>query len=112
MTVNAKQPQVIPRPDWSPLPRSGCANVEGKVLHKRDGLALAMLRFGSEGYIDEHTADFDIEVICLEGHGFISVDSQVSEFAANQSILWPRGALHRLWTTDSTMTTLMVEILS
>ena len=110
--MQAKQPQSIPRPEWSPLPRSGCSNVQGKVLHKRAGLALAMLRFEPDGCIDEHAADFDIEVICLEGCGFISVDSQPSEFKANQSMLWPKGALHKLWTTTSAMTTLMVEILS
>jgi quercetin dioxygenase-like cupin family protein len=112
MTEQSRRPQSIPRSDWSPLPRPGCVNVEGKVLHRGAGLALAMLRFQPDGCIDEHSADFDIEVICLEGCGFISIESDVSEFKANQSLLWSRGNLHKLWTTTSAMTTLMVEMSS
>ena len=95
--------------DWQPLPRPGCVNVEGRLLLLRQDVGLAMLRFGPEGTIDEHAADHEIDVICLEGEGFISVEDRVYSFAAGQSLTWPPGRLHRAWTGDRGMITLMVE---
>jgi len=54
MTDQTNQPQSVPRPEWSPLPLEGCSHVEGKVLLKREGLKLALLRFQPGGTIDEH----------------------------------------------------------
>lgn len=103
------EPQPVPRPDWSPLPRPGCINVDGRVLLVRDGLLLAMLRFAPEATIDEHAASHEIDVICLEGEGFASVEDRVNSFAAGQWLTWPAGRVHRLWTADRGMITLMVE---
>ncbi|CAN5750687.1 hypothetical protein BH23CHL2_BH23CHL2_02120 [soil metagenome] len=50
-----------------------------------------------------------MDVICLEGGSFVSVDGVESEFSARQQFRWPAGVRHKLWTTDQTMTTLMVE---
>lgn len=99
----------MPRPDWSPVPRPGCVNVEGRVLLNQEGLGLAMLRFGPNGTIDEHAAGHDIDVICLEGSGFISIEDRVNQFRAGQWLRWPAGVVHRLWTADESMFTLMVE---
>ena len=104
-----QEPQPIPRPDWSPLPHEGCVNVDGRVLLARDGLGLAMLRFAPQGTIHEHAAPHDIDVICLEGEGFISVEDRVNAFATGQWMTWPAGRVHRLWTADRGMITLMVE---
>jgi quercetin dioxygenase-like cupin family protein len=79
------------------------------VLLVRDDLALAMLRFGPAATIDEHAAAFDIDVVCLEGEGFISVEDRVNTLAAGQWLTWPAGRRHRLWTADHGMITLMVE---
>jgi quercetin dioxygenase-like cupin family protein len=103
------EPQSVPRPDWSPVPRPGCVNVDGRVLLARDGLLLAMLRFAPEATIDEHAASHEIDVICLEGEGFVSIEDRVNSFAAGQSITWPAGRIHRLWTADHGMITLMAE---
>lgn len=108
-TESAAEPRSIPKPDWSALPRAGCVNVEGKVLLRQDNLKLAMLRFAPGGTIDEHSADCDIDVICLEGEGFISVGDTESSFKAGQSLTWTRGQLHKLWTGEHSMMTLMVE---
>jgi quercetin dioxygenase-like cupin family protein len=105
-------PQPIPRPAWDPVPRPGCINVDGKVLLVREGLAVAMLRFAPEATIDEHAADHEVDVICLEGEGFISVEDRVNTFSAGQSLTWPAGRVHRLWTAERGMVTLMVERLS
>ena len=103
------EPQQMPRPDWAPLPRPGCVNVDGKVLLVREGLALAMLRFEPEATIDEHSAPYEVDVICLEGEGFISVEDRVNSFAAGQWMTWPADRVHRLWTGDHGMITMMVE---
>jgi quercetin dioxygenase-like cupin family protein len=103
------EPQPMPRPDWSPVPRPGCVNVDSRVLLVRDGLVLAMLRFAPEATIDEHAAAHEVDVICLEGEGFISIEDRVNSFAAGQWLTWPADRVHRLWTADRSMITLMVE---
>ena len=104
-----EESQQMPRPDWAPVPRPGCVNVDGKVLLVREGLALAMLRFEPEATIDEHSAPYEVDVICLEGEGFISVEDRVNSFAAGQWMTWPADRVHRLWTADHGMITMMVE---
>ncbi len=34
---------------------------------------------------------------------------EVAQLREEQQIRWPKGVRHRLWTEDTTMTTLMVE---
>jgi quercetin dioxygenase-like cupin family protein len=97
------------RPDWEPLPMEGCRNVEGRVLFRDDTLLLAMLRFGKNGTIHEHPGASDAIVSCLEGEGYTSVGNESAPIASGQWIFWPAGIRHRLWSEDSTMTTLMVE---
>ena len=104
-----EEPQAIPRRDWTPVPRPGCVNVDGKVLLVREGLAVATLRFEPEATLDEHAAPYEIDVVCLEGEGFISVEDRINSFAASQWMTWPPGRVHRLWTAEHGMITLMVE---
>jgi len=103
------QIESLPHKDWVPLKREGCVNVRYMPLLKKDHLALAMLRFGQDATIDEHPADFEIDVICLEGSGFTSVDDEQAPIFAGDRIVWPANKSHRLWTTDGEMITLMVE---
>jgi quercetin dioxygenase-like cupin family protein len=98
-----------PRPDWSRLPRKGCENVEARVLLVKDGLAVANLRFGRNAFIDKHSAPFEIDVVCVSGSGFTSVGDEEFPISAGETIRWPKGYDHCLWTTDDTMETLMVE---
>lgn len=91
------------------MPRLGCVNVQGRLLLAEDGLALALLRFDPEGTIDEHAAGHDIDVVCLEGEGFISIEHRVYSFGSGETLRWPAGLVHRLWTGDSSMLALMVE---
>jgi quercetin dioxygenase-like cupin family protein len=107
--VNELDIREMPRPKWSPLPRDGCNGVDGKVLLRSDDLGIATLRFDSHATIDEHTASFDVDVICLEGNGFVSVGSESSVIRAGETVRWPAGLSHRLWTDDSGMITIMVE---
>lgn len=99
----------MPRPHWEPLPRPGAEGVAGRVMLKRAGIAIANLRFSPNATIDEHSAPFDIDVICVSGEGFVSVGDQSSRFRAGERVVWPAGVNHRLWTEGSEMETLMVE---
>jgi hypothetical protein len=52
-------------------------------------LELAMLRFEPHGTIHEHAAAFEIDVVCLEGEGYTSIDGEVATFKAGQMVRWP-----------------------
>ena len=99
----------VPRPSWDPLPFDGCVGVDGKVLLGSKDLTLAMLRFAADAKIHEHAAPFEVDVICLEGAGFVSVSGEAAPLAAGQGVHWPADRPHKLWTERSTMLTLMVE---
>ncbi len=79
------------------------------MLLRSPTLILALLRFAPDGTIHEHAAPMDIDVVCLEGQGFVSVGDERFPFSAGESVRWPTGAMHRLWTEATEMTTLMVE---
>jgi quercetin dioxygenase-like cupin family protein len=103
------EPQASPHADWAPVERPGCVNVEARVLLIRDGLLLAMLRFAPRATIDEHAADHEIDVVCVEGEGFISVEDRINSFVAGQWMTWPASHVHRLWTGDHGMITMVLE---
>jgi quercetin dioxygenase-like cupin family protein len=104
-------PEIRPfkRPDWEPVPMEGFVNVEGKVIVGDDDLVLALLRFGEHGRINPHAGANNALVSCLEGSGFTSIDGETAELEAGQTVFWPAGVHHDLWTEGSTMTTLMYE---
>jgi quercetin dioxygenase-like cupin family protein len=104
-----QEPVSSPRPEWSPVPRPGCVNVEGKVLLAREGLVLAMLKFDARATIDEHAAGHEIDVVCLDGEGYISIEDRVWSFGPGLTLTWPAGRVHRLWTAEAGMVTLMLE---
>jgi quercetin dioxygenase-like cupin family protein len=79
------------------------------VLVREGDFFIAMLRFSEHATIHEHPGGTDTIVICIDGSGFTSVGSERAPLAAGQQVRWPKGVPHRLWTEDSTMTTLMVE---
>ncbi|MEJ2089154.1 MAG: cupin domain-containing protein [Gammaproteobacteria bacterium] len=100
----------FPRPDWSPLPeKEGIRGVEGQVLLVDRRAVVATLRFSEHAQTDVHPADHDIHVLVLEGSGFSFCGGETEPVDAGQSVLWPKGTPHNLFTRDSTMTTLMVE---
>jgi quercetin dioxygenase-like cupin family protein len=91
------------------VPGDGVVGVVGRVLVREDDFFVAELRFAEHATIHEHPGDRDTVVVCLAGKGFTSVGGEVAALGEGQQVLWPRGVLHRLWTEDSEMTTLMVE---
>jgi ribonuclease HI len=128
-----------PSSDWTPLKRPGSRGVQGKLLVRSNDLTMTMLRFGKRASIDDRSADGDTTgggsaasdtpgggsaagdtpgggsggetyVVCMEGKGHVRVGSIEANLSVGQWSRWPAGANHRLWTTDTTMVTLMVEL--
>jgi mannose-6-phosphate isomerase-like protein (cupin superfamily) len=79
------------------------------VLLDRSGVVVANLRFGAHASIDEHAAPFEVDVVCVEGEGFVSVGAAISPLRAGECVAWPSGTKYCLWTKGSAMETLMVE---
>ena len=102
-------PQPVPRPNWSPLPVEGAVGIEFKVLRPPPPPLIAMLRFDSRRGIPRHAAPFDVDVVCLDGRGFVLIGEDEYPFHAGEKVQWPAHALHRLWTGSDEMTTLMIE---
>ena len=106
MTVDVRP---FPRLGWDPLPGDGVVGVTGRVLVREEDFFVAELRFAEQATIHEHPGDNDTIVVCLSGRGFTSVAGETAPLEEGQQVRWPRGIPHRLWTEDSTMSTLMVE---
>lgn len=103
-------PQPVPRAHWSPLRVDGATGVDVKVLLSPPGLSIAMLRFAPGAGFPAHSAPFHVDVVCLEGAGFVLVGEDGYPFQGGQRIRWPANVAHRLWTDAEEMTTLMVEL--
>lgn len=106
MTVDIRP---FPRLGWDPLPHEGSVGVVGRVVVREDEFFVAQLRFSEHATIHEHPGEHDTIVVCLEGEGFTSVAGELAPLREGQQARWPKGVAHRLWTEDSTMTTLMIE---
>lgn len=68
-----------------------------------------MLRFAARGTIDEHSHPAPVVVACLEGSGFTSVGDSSGAIAAGETVTWPAGEQHRLWTESEPMTCLLLH---
>ena len=99
----------FPRPDWSPVPREGCENVDGQVLLVDKRAVVASLKLDANGHTDLHPATYDIHVLCIEGAGFTQCGDEHTELQAGETVLWPKDIPHNLYTQDSSMTTIMIE---
>ncbi len=101
--------QLFPKPDWHLLPKEGCVGVEARVCLVDKRSVVAMLRLGEQAHTDVHPAPYDIHVLCIEGHGFAMSADEVTELQSGESVLWPNGEQHNIYTKSSKMTTIMVE---
>jgi quercetin dioxygenase-like cupin family protein len=82
------------------------------VLVRNDDFSLAMLRFEPLGTVHEHAGERDTVVVCIEGGGWTSVAGQQAQIRAGETVRWPKGIPHRLWTEGTEMRTLMLERMS
>jgi quercetin dioxygenase-like cupin family protein len=71
--------------------------------------SIAMLKFARDAGFPAHAAPFEVDVICLDGAGFVLVGEDSYPFREGERIRWPANLLHRLWTESDEMTTLMIE---
>ena len=101
--------KAFPRPDWSPVPRDGCENVNGQVLLVDKRSVVATLKLDTNGHTDLHPAPYDIHVLCTDGSGFTQCGEEHTKLQAGESVLWPKDKPHKLYTKDSSMTTIMIE---
>jgi quercetin dioxygenase-like cupin family protein len=106
MTVDIRP---FPRLGWDPLPGEGVVGVVGRVLVREDDYFVAQLRFAEHATIHPHAGENDTIVVCIEGEGYTSVGEATSSLHEGQQVRWPKGIVHGLWTTGTTMSTLMIE---
>lgn len=104
------QPKPVKQVTWMPLPKGGYENVEVKMLMGLEGeLRVSMMKIKPNGGMPTHQDKAEIEVICLEGSGFVSVGEDKIPFKMGDRVTWPPNTDHRLWTSDDEMITLMIE---
>ena len=99
----------FPKPDWHVLPKEGCIGVEARVCLVDNRSVVAILRLGERSHTDIHPAPYDIHVLCTEGAGFAMSGGKVTALSSGESVLWPKGEEHNIYTDSSSMTTIMVE---
>ncbi len=99
----------FPKPDWHLLPKAGCSGVQARVCLVDKRSVVAMLRLAEHANTDVHPAPYDIHVLCTEGQGFAMCAGEVVALQAGESVLWPKGQEHNIYTQGSTMETIMIE---
>lgn len=101
--------KAFPRPDWELVLHPSIQGVERQVWLVDKRVVLARLRFGPHTQSHLHAVDHDIHVVCLEGAGFARSGDSVDQIHAGETVLWPKGEDHNLFTEEEPMTTLLVE---
>jgi len=89
--------------------RWGCTNLEAASLFASP--LVVEHYYSPGGEMREHAAAEAILCVCIAGSGFVKVGDETSELRANQAVAWPAGKTHRVWTTDSSMTILLMHFL-
>jgi quercetin dioxygenase-like cupin family protein len=87
--------------------RSGCTKLE--ATHILDQGQVVEHHYAPGGEMREHSALMAILCICIAGQGFVKVGDETSELRTNQAVVWPVGKTHKLWTTDSSVTVLLIH---
>jgi Cupin domain len=87
--------------------RWGCTNLDAAPILE-DPLVVEH-HYQPGGEMHEHSAGEVVLCVCVAGRGFVKVGSESSELHANQAVVWPAGVAHRVWTTDSSMTVLLLH---
>jgi mannose-6-phosphate isomerase-like protein (cupin superfamily) len=87
--------------------RWGCTNLEATPILSEP--CVVEHHYGPGGEMHEHPGGEAVLCVCIGGHGFVKVGSDTSELHANHAVIWPAGVTHKLWTTDSTLTVLLIH---
>jgi quercetin dioxygenase-like cupin family protein len=87
--------------------RWGCTNLWATPI-VADPLVVEH-HYGPGGAMPEHTGAEAVLCMCVGGRGFVNVGDETADLGALEAVVWPAGETHRLWTTDSSMTVLLVH---
>ncbi len=89
---------------------NGTGDIETQMLliDRRTSLAKIRLHPHSKFQTDE-PALWDSHVLCIDGGGFIAVDTEVETLSEGAAVLWPKGARNTMWTENDTMTVMLLE---
>jgi quercetin dioxygenase-like cupin family protein len=85
----------------------GCINLSATPI-VTDPLVVEH-HYGPGGSMPEHAGDEAVLCVCVGGRGFVKVGDDSAELGIHEAVVWPTGKTHRLWTTDSSMTVLLVH---
>lgn len=61
------------------------------------------------GDMPEHTSLEAVLCVCVDGSGYTKVGDESVELNAGEAVVWPTSRTHKLWTTDSSMTVLLIH---
>jgi ribonuclease HI/quercetin dioxygenase-like cupin family protein len=103
-----RPPAFTSQPRYQPLGREGATGVEARVLVEEPAVRAVLLRFAPHAQVDEHSAEQDHHVACVEGDGWVSVGGERWPITEGQHLPWPRGVPHHAWTEDSAMVLLVI----
>ena len=87
--------------------RWGCTNLDASPI-LADPLAVVH-HYSPHGEMREHAAQEAILCICIDGCGFVKVGDDTSELVADQAVVWPKDKTHKVWTTNSSMTVVLIH---
>src|SRR5262245_32827272 len=85
----------------------GCINLEATPLLSDP--CVVEHHYGPGGPLHEHAPGEAVLCVCLAGRGFVKVGTDTSELHAYQAVVWPAGVNKTLWTTDSSITVLLIH---
>lgn len=87
--------------------RWGCTNLDAAPI-LADPLTVVHA-YGPGGDMPEHAAEEAILCLCVGGSGMVKVGDEVSELVSDRAVIWPAGVVHKVWTTDSSMTVVLIH---
>jgi quercetin dioxygenase-like cupin family protein len=87
--------------------RWGCTHLEATPILTEP--LMVEHHYAPGGEMHEHPAGEAVLCVCIGGRGFVKVGDDTSELHAHQAVVWPVGLTHKLWTTDSSLTVLLLH---
>ena len=101
------------------LPKEAAAGLSPEEMDRRyDGVPFVLdrpnlvvvHRYEPGGEMQEHAAIDPILFMVIEGSGFLRLggpDGETARVQAGDAVLWPAHVQHRVWTEDTTLTSIL-----
>lgn len=93
-----------------PDPPQGCTAVEAAIIYHSETVHVVELFFHPNGDMWEHDAPHPILAVIIEGEGFCKVGSEERLVQGGEALFWPPGVPHKMWTRQSSLRALMIEM--